>query len=329
MVLVEGEREGRLSQVEVEKEHLCRLERHAGCDVHDRVGLTCVRIQGGEHYHVCLARFLVDHHVEVRPEHSVCLVHHVALRMLDDDLRIGVVHLLLFSDQAEPVLPGLQRDLRKERHLRVREVHLAVDRRVHDADQEDDAERYATAEDHGHKKKHHLVGGHRIWGAVRVLDEAGVAHVHKGSDLVLLALLQEEEVEGLLHRLLALDAEQLKLLARAGGYPVKDLPLLALDLAGLHLKGGHVVVYRAEDRGAHSRQGRVLVRDQRVVRAAVLRQAVALEDEVVVFGYLRLHAGGGEAEVGGDQRSRVRGIVQILLDEVSHRELVVHLERLR
>ena len=93
MVNAEGLAEGCLSKVEVHKENLGILERHAGCDVHHCKCLTCCRIERSEHKYVRLV-LLADHEVEVGSENSVCLVHHVAAACLYDDLGERLVVLL-------------------------------------------------------------------------------------------------------------------------------------------------------------------------------------------------------------------------------------------
>ena len=322
--------QGGLPQVEVQQQGPGPLERSPGGHVHDDERLARVRVQGGD-YHGAAPVSSSCHHVYAGPEHTERLVDRVASSVPDHDAAVGRVEpVLLFKypcEAAPPVLPD-KRYLTEERHLGLLYVLPALDGRVGYPQDEEHAERYPAPEDQGHQQEHHPVRGHRARRPVRGHDEPRVPHVHQPGYLVLLTLLEEVDVQGLLHLLLPLDGEELHLRPGAGGYPAHDLLLLPLEAVGLQLEGGNQVVDGAYDGGLHRVERGVHVKDQRVLLAAARKEAVTGEDHVVVLGDLALYVRVGEPRIGRYKVPGVRRVGDVSADVPGDGQLVVHVERL-
>ena len=76
-----------------------------------------------------------------------------------------------------------------------------------------------------------------------MLDDSGVVGGEGLGEFVLLALLEEVEVQGLLDALLAFDTEELLGLVRVGGNPGARHPGLALEVPVLGIQVKDLVVY--------------------------------------------------------------------------------------
>ena len=216
---VEGLAEGGFAKVEVDHQDLGSLQGHSRCEVHDGEGLSCCRVEGGEHEHL-RALLLADHQVHVGSEDSEGFVHHVTAAVLDDD----PVHVRSAADLAsEPLeLPEsflrafVSRELREERHREVAKVSLGLDAGVEHLHEEEIGERKAQAENQGGKDDHLPVWRDRGSGACRAHDQTGVADVDKGCEFVLLTFLEKEDIEVLDHLLLTLKREELEFPSRVG-----------------------------------------------------------------------------------------------------------------
>ena len=120
-------------------------------------------------------------------------------------------------------------------------------------------------------------------------------------EFVLLALLQEEEVEALLHLLLALVGEELAGLAGAVAHAGVGARLGAAAAGELRLQRDGVVVDGTEDVAALGVELAVEVLHEDILLGTALRQAVALQLGGVELIDLRLDAGLGQAGVRRQQ----------------------------
>ena len=100
MVHVESLAEGCLTEVEIKKKGLRALKSHGGGHVHDDEGLSCVRIEGGDHY-LTAAFMAAEHEIDVGSQHSEGLVDGITLALFYDYAAVVVV-VLVASDLVDP-----------------------------------------------------------------------------------------------------------------------------------------------------------------------------------------------------------------------------------
>ena len=98
------------------------------------------------------------------------------------------------------------------------------------------------------EQDHHLVRRNRCAGTGCTLDQTGIPHRQEALEFIFLPLLEEEDVQLLLHLLLALDGKELQLLAGSGGQAPQNGILLRFDLVHLQLERGNEVVEKGTRR---------------------------------------------------------------------------------
>ena len=242
-----------------------------------------------------------DGELEVGTQYAECLVHDVALASLHHNL----THLLRLLPEQNELLQGwtilaadIERNLAQEWYGDVLEVVSAPHRRVHVLTDKDDYHRYQDSENESHEDD---VAAHRLHGlgvARRRGDDARIVGGESLGKLVFLSLLQEEEVERLLHLLLATHCLQVLCLARVAGYLAGGLRLVCLQVAKLRVECHHEVVDTGYDAMAHGGEALVIVSHQWVLLAGVSHQVVALQLLLVIFGNLLLDARAVDADIG-------------------------------
>ena len=246
------------------------------------------------------------HELEVGADHAEGFVDDVAAAGLDHDLALfGVLRRVVERrDQAlQERLLGLIGcgEFAQERDRHPVQVLAAAHRGVGGFAQVQEAEGQRQAEHQGHQQDHLLVGGDGGVGAVGRGHDPGVVGGEGLRELVLLALLEEEQVQGFLDFLLALVAEELAGLARVLGDARVGGCAGAARARQLGLGADDVVVDGGEDGAAQLLQLAVQVLDEVVLLGAALGQAVALELRGVVLVDLGLDVALLQARVGGQQ----------------------------
>lgn len=156
-----------------------------------------------------------------------------------------------------------------------------------------------------------------------MLDDAGIVGGKGLRKFIFLALLQEEKVQGLLDRLLALDGQQLLRLGRIGRDPRRVLSGGCLQVVVLGVQSDNLIVDGLVDGTPHGGKGLVHVPDQHVLLTGVGDQVVPLKQLSVVLADLGLDAGVVDAHVRRKRQIPVSFVGQIVLDVPSHLELVV------
>lgn len=209
-------RERSLAQVAVDRQHPLALEREAGCRVRGEEGLAAAHVERGEEADAAGLAVVARVHdeLQVGPEHPERLVDHVpAALVYDYALRLLRLGLLLAA--AQPVdgrelvaCLALARVgegyLPCERQGEVLEVLASAHLGVGALQQVDHCYGYQQSQ---HECRHQypaLAGRRGDHGAHRRRDNSGVVGGESLGEFVLLALLEQEEVERLLDLLLAL-----------------------------------------------------------------------------------------------------------------------------
>ena len=193
------------------------------------------------------------------------------------------------------------RYLAEEGHREVFQVLAPTHGGIHILTHEDDHNRYQQAEHEGHEPDVAAHGGHGQVAARRRGDDAGVVGGEGLGKFVFLALLQQEEVERLLHLLLAAYTLQVLGLVGVAGNLRGSLRLAGLEVAELGVERSDEVVDALHDAAAHGGEALVVVGHQGVLLAGVGHQVVALQLGLVVFRYLLLYGRALDAGVGGQQ----------------------------
>ena len=328
------DRKRSLAQVAVDHQHLLALEREAGRRVRGQEGLAAAHVERGEQADVAVPGALSRLHdeLEVGAQHPEGLVDHVAAALAYHYLAAVLLGELLPAGARKAREPAphaaghRQRDLAGERQGQVFEVLAAAHPGVHALKQVDRRHGNQQAEDEGHHQNLALVGGGRYHGAHRGRDHPGVVGREGLRELVLLAFLEQEEVERLLDLLLALHGEQVSALARVLGYALGGPALAVLEGVDLGVQGLDMVVDGGDDGPAHGLERLVHVHHEGVGLAAVGHEVVALELEAVVVGDLLLYAGALYAGVGGQQLVLPGVAGEVVAHVARHRQLGAELE---
>ena len=289
-----------MTKVAVDEEHPFFLDSERHGDVACQVTLARAWVERRKDDDV-LFRMGAYHKLQVGAQHAERLVNDVALASLHHNLaRL----LRLFPEldalhQRRSVLAtDAERYLTQERHGDVLQVVSATHGGVHVLTHEDDYHWYQQSEHESHEDD---VAAHRLHGldvARRRGDDARIVGGESLGKFVLLSFLQEEEVESLLHLLLATHCLQVLCLARVAGYLAGGLRLVCLQVGKLRVECHHEVVDTGYDAMAHGGEALVIVSHQWVLLAGVSHQVVALQLLFVVFGNLLLDARAVDADIG-------------------------------
>ena len=116
-------------------------------------------------------------------------------------------------------------------------------------------------------------------------DDLGVIRREGLRELVLLAFLEEEQVQGLLHLLLPFHGKQVIGLPGVLGDAAHGLALGRLQRAQLGLQDGELAGQGIHDRRSHRRELVVQVHHHRVLGRCICEVPVPLEDQGIVIGY--------------------------------------------
>ena len=314
--------EGALADVHVDQEHLLACGHEGVGDVGDGEGLAGALAQRGGHDDLGLAAGGAAHHVHVGDDHAECVVgdalHH----------RLAVLEGLAGAQQGPlAVEAAVEGHLAQEGDgYGVLDVAAAAHAGVHEGREQDDD---GGEEEAGEEAQEHdapAVGRYEGAAAVGAFDHAGVVVGHGLGEGVLLAAVEQEEVERLLDLLLALDREDLALLAGDGCDARLGGALVAAGVATLDFDGHDDVVDAAQDVGAELGQGRRKFLDDGVGLGALVLEAVALELDGVVLRDLALDGLVVDAEVGGNEVVGPGGVGEVFLDEHGDAQLGVVLE---
>ena len=214
------------------------------------------------------------------------------------------------------------RDFAEERQREFLDVLAPADPGVHHLPEEDHAHGDEQSDDKSHGEDVASYGRCRHHAPARRSDHPRVVGREGLRELVLLALLQQEEVEGLLDLLLAFHREQVFGLRGVGGDARRGLLLVLLQAGDLRVEREDLVVDRGDDRPAHLRECLIHIHDQRVLRAGVGHQAVALKQFGVVLRYLRFDVGALDSRVGRQQLCPVVLVGEVVPYVAGHVELV-------
>ena len=316
--------QGTLAQVEVEDDGLLALDRKGRGEVGGDEGLAGSDVERSDHQDLA-ARILSAHELEVGAHDAEGFVDDVAAVGLDDDL--AVLGIVGDADVVEDVFLLIDgRQLAEEGGGHVFQVFSPTHGGVEDFLEVEPGEGDREAQEQGDEVDHLLVGRDRSVGAARGGDDARVVGGEGLGELVLLALLEQIEVQSFLDLLLALVGEQAAGLERDVAHARLGGALGLLRGTDLDADGLDVVVQGGQDRAAQGGELLVQVLDEEVLFGGGLDQAVALEHRRVVLVDLALGAGVVDAHVGG-QQSAGGGGGDVGLQEAGDGELVIELHQ--
>ena len=301
-------------------------------EVDQHHALACVDEAHGEVARdECLARSLVER-CEGDDLHGVVAPRH--------ERHVGAQHAECFGRDAvfigHGVLPcvfaavcrrlPVERYLAQERHAEgflhlLAAVHPCVEEQHHEASRRGQSYAYEQSE------QQYAVALRRYGrvGTVGAVDDAGIVVGHGLCQCVFLALVEQEEVEGLFYLLLSLYGEHLSLFGRYGRDALLRLLLACLRIVALHVEADYHVVYRADDVLLHGAERVVQLEQHGVVFAAVVHEPVAAQLGVVVDIYLILYVHVADACVGRYQVCLLSGVGEVVLDEVGQAQLRLQL----
>ena len=211
-----------------------------------------------------------DGELEVGAQYSERLVHDVALACLHHN-HTNLLRLLPELDallECWAVLATYREwNLAQERNIQVLQILSATHGGIHVLTHVDDDYRNEESQHEGYE---HDVAAHRCHRHVvarRRGDDAGIVGGERLGEFVLLALLEEEEIERLLDLLLATYGLQVLSLVRVACNLGGSGSLVSLKVAQLGLEGYHEVVEAGCDALAHGAKALVVVSHQGVLLA--------------------------------------------------------------
>ena len=323
-----------LAEVEVDGGDALTLNGEAGGKVNGDERLAAAGVHGGHHDDLLVGAG-AEHELHIGAYDTEGLVDNVSVVGLD---QYFLFLLLFFVGLLEGLVKQLGprhaaalahlRQFPDKRHREALHVLAAADGGVQVLADDDDGRRDDEADEEGEQEHIAAHGrGGRI-GAHRRGDDACVIGGECLRELVLLPLLQQIEVKLFLDLLLTLLGEQVFGLGRRGSYlRIGDI-LLVVVAAYLCVEGIDLILHRSGDGYPHSGEALVEVLHQRVARRTVKGQAVALEELLVVVGYLLLDGGVADARVGrqeligillvGDEAVYVAGYVELVAQIDQH-----------
>ena len=180
--------------------------------------------------------------LQVAPDHAEGLVHHVPVLVRDDHRD----HILFL--RAPPVLLTARlRNLAGEGRPERLQIVSPLDRRRQEILQKQDEGRNGQAQQEGQQVDAFLLGLYGSPAAVGGLNDLGVICGEGLRELVFLALLEEEQVQGLLHLLLPFHGKQVIGLPGVLGDAAHGLALGRLQRAQLGLQDAQLGRQRVDD----------------------------------------------------------------------------------
>ena len=311
-------RHGAVTHVTVDDQHTLLLQGdgHAQVDGYER--FAAAGIERGEGYGASAGNGVAQE-FDVGAEHAEGFVDDVALAGLHHN-QLAVVGVLLFLEGS--VLGNLAGEGGGEVLYVLAAANAGVAEFLHGGE----SEGYHEADGEGYQQRLATVGGGGEAGGSGLVDDAGIVGGEGLRQFIFLALLQKEEVEGFLHFLLTLDAEQVLGLRGVGGELRDGVGLGAAHGGELGVEGGDFVVDAADDGLALGGELLVVLLHQGVGVGRFVGKVVALQQLAVVFAYHALDVAALQAGVGGQQLS-VAGVGhEVRADVAGHGELVVELE---
>ena len=231
----------------------------------------------------------------------------------------------MFPETCQPV--GLfvgRRYLAKIGNFQRREVLLAPYLRVEQLTDD----KYAKGQSEAQQKRDHKnltffrEGGSAA--AVWLLHHTGVVGGKGLRQFVLLALLQQEQIKCLLDFLLTFHREEIFRLIRISGNLACRRGFLPAGIGHPGAKRGDVRIDRDHDIAFQRAQRLRPVLNNRVGLARRFQQAVALDDNIVVFSYVRLDISVDDADIHW-QRPVERVALQLSAHHLGYGDLVVEI----
>ena len=314
--LVDELRQGAAAQVEVDADDAAVADGERRAEVGGDERLAAAGVERREHDNLtCL--LLVGHELQVRTHHAVGLVGDVAAVLAHHEaVALGYLLALLGLPQGQLADVG---------DGEVLEVLTTADLRVAHLAEDEEGGGKGQGDGEGHQQDAVTLWGGGLAAAPRVGDDARVVGGERLRQLVLLALLQEEEIQRLLHLLLALERQQVVLLLRSGRQAAHGSTVGRLHRVELGGEGGLRVVEGLQDGAAQVAERHVDVAHQRVLLAGVRHEVVTLEDARVIFSNLLLDGTTADARAGGHELLGVGGVDNVVTHVAHHIQLVVNL----
>ncbi len=314
-------RGGAVAQVAVNDQHALAFDGEGHGDVHAKERLAAAGVERGEQDDVA-GGIGVGHELQVGAEHAEGFV--------DDVTRAFFHHhfsLVLGLALVEPagLVGRLVGYLAHKGEGEAVEVLAASHHGVGALLDEDDDHGDEQAQRQGNQEDVLLDGSGGRHGAAGQRDDAGVVGGEGLREFVLLTLLQQVEVEGFLHFLLALHAEQVLGLVGVGGDARGGLVAVVLLTLDLCVQGHQLVVNGLYQVGTVLGQVLVHLFHQGVALATLGDQAVALQQLGIVSGDLAVEVLAAEAVVEGEQLIAVALAAEVVADIPGHVHLVVEL----
>ena len=330
VAVAEGARGRGAAQVAVDKEYLPALDGEGEGEVHAHERLARPCIHGGDEVDVLVFR-RVAHKLEVGAQQSESLVEHVLAVVFHHERRgRALVATLAFAEPLHQFLrPREARclfvvgDFAHDGYVRAAfDVQFVAHGRVEVYLYENHECGEDQAEENGGHNRAALVGECGEHAAVGHVDDlrghGGVGH----ADFVFLFLLQEIEVEALLHFLVALHRDEAFGLVGAGGHFLLRLLVVVLQRLYFDLQGFDVVADGGDDVFPHVGEFGLLPYNDGVLRRSAHEVVFQFEQQLVV---LPDHCHGvavGQPGVCGQQLVREFLVFENVEDILRHVHLV-------
>lgn len=268
-------------------------------------------IRRGDHDDLQLAR-LDAHEAQVRTDQPECL-------------RDAVAAVVAHHHRSLPGRTVVFGDVAEERNAQfVLDVLAAADGGVENFHQVDDAERRGQTEQQCDEEDDDRAGRHGGAAAVGRIDDPGVVVGDGLGQFILLAFVQQVEVELLLDALLAGIVEQFGALAGRRSDARTGEALLAADVVQLDFERRDMRLERGDDRPPQRGQLAVEILDDGAVARCVAGEFVAAEHQLVVVLDLVGDRHVGDGDVGRDQVAQLGVVEQIVAYVLRHADLVLH-----
>ena len=324
---VEAARGRGAAKVAVDEEHAPALEGHDHGQVDAHEGLARTGVEGGDNVDVVRV-FGIGHELEVGAEQAECLVHPVLLAKLDDDGRVvGATLGALAEEGNAAALFAEEGNFAHHGEVgNTGDVLFRAHRSIEVLAHEDDECGEKQARQAGCGPDGHAVGRGGEVAAVGHVDYLGVERGVGHADFVFLFLLEEVEVEALLHLLFALYGDEVLGLFGVGGNFAAGLAAEVVELLELDVDGLDLPADGGEDVLAHFLELLLLTQDAGVLCRGTDAVVLELEQHVVVVGNLALDLHVVQPRIGRQELVAGRLVPEDLQHILGHAFLVVEAE---
>ena len=216
---------GAVAQVAIYHQHPPALHGKGCGDVQGQESLAAAGVERGNQRDAGFVLIFpgIEHELQVGAQYPEGFVDNIAVA-LPDDQRFGRMGLLLF-----PGCALCQRYFSGKRQRQTFQIFASTHLRIHILAEEDDHHGNQQAEGEGYQSDVLLDRRSRYHAARGRRDDTGVIGRERLRQFILLALLQQEEVKGFLHLLLAFHRKQILSLCRIGGNTGCGLPFALLQ----------------------------------------------------------------------------------------------------